>query len=105
MTENILTQDDSLIEMQSKYLDLVWYARSAPAEDPFWLTTKDSIRNGALASQLKVEEKYPEETKELHYEDHGSFNHGFNSGMLACLRYVMEDDRVFAEDNFPDLDT
>ena len=97
--------------LSGKYCDLVWYARKPPLEDNIaWdkLTQDPDIRKGAMASTFKVEEQYPEETKRIACPEHGDWEHGFNSGMLAALRYVLdtlEGDHEFAKDCFPMLDT
>ena len=83
-----MTLEKLLQDWEKKYFDLVWYARSPPSDDPSWVDTPESIRTGALNSQAKVEEMYPDEVDELKSEA-SDWTHGFNSGMLACLRLVM----------------
>jgi hypothetical protein len=67
--------EDDFAEFQEKYFKLVWYARSHPdcevAKNP----------------QSRVEEMYPDELDDL--RDAPDWNHGFNSGCLATMRYVM----------------
>jgi hypothetical protein len=99
---NKMTKNEIIAEVQkfeSKYFDLVWLARSSPKNDHI---------KGVVENRKRITELYSEEVKELLDEDAGEWNHGFNSGMLAGMRYVLgmaaygkED----AEENFPFLDT
>lgn len=75
-------------EFMEKYCSLVWYARSRPRADMEASGTPESIIQGALNSQSKVEEAYVDEINELR-SDSGDWSHGFNSGALATMRYVM----------------
>jgi hypothetical protein len=86
--QNQQTPEELIREWEEKYFSLVWYARSAPAGDPSWSTTPTGIRTKALNEQARVEEMYPDEVDALKSES-GDWTHGFNSGMLACLRLVM----------------
>lgn len=118
-TEEII---DHLSELSAKYCDLVWYARSNPASDTdYWETVPPQIRDGAFKSQMKVEEQHFDDVVALR-NDETNWQHGFNSGMLAGLRYVLtafsdytiEDENgesiqcggiEDAEEEFPCLDT
>ena len=99
---------DEIHEMMEKYCSLVWLARSSP--DPnseHWADTPNEIFLEAFKQQEIVKSKYPKDIDDLSSED-GDFHHGFNSGMLAGLRYAVEmltGDAEFARDNFPELDT
>jgi hypothetical protein len=99
---------DEVCEMMEKYCSLVWLARSSP--DPNsdqWADTPNEIFLKAFEQQEVVRSKYPIDVKELSSDD-SDFHHGFNSGMLAGLRYAVEmmtGDVKFASENFPDLDT
>jgi len=82
-------------ELEQKFEQLVWFARSDPE------TTNPIVRS--LQNELK--EQYPDETERLTGEK-GDWEHGFNSGMLACLRLltsvkITKNNR----DLFPFLDT
>ena len=80
---------EALAELERKYERLVWYARSAPASNvEFWCKVPDHIRQGAFESQMRVEEDYPDEVARLRNHDGSDWQHGFNSGMLAALRFV-----------------
>mgnify|MGYP003673933325 CR=1 FL=1 len=75
---------------EKKYFDLVWYARKAPADnEEYWGGTPDEIKNGALNAACQVEEQYPSEIDDLKSPELGSWTHGFNSGCLAAMRYVI----------------
>jgi hypothetical protein len=85
-------------EMESKYFDLVWYARSSPQNDHI---------EGVLENRKRIEESYPTEVNHLIHGE-GDWEHGFNSGMLAGMRYVMEAMTYgvqSADESFPFLDT
>lgn len=97
----------TLLEMEEKYFRLVWWARRFPEDHPYWDATEEGIRKGVFISMMKVEKKYPEETHDL-FNDDTNWHHGFNSGALAALRYVMtltEEGEEAAMDEFPMLDT
>ena len=85
-------------EKESKYFDLVWYARKSP-EHYDLPKVKEKID--------EIEKLYSLETKQLQGED-GDWSHGFNSGMLAGMRYVLslyDLGKEHAEEEFPFLDT
>lgn len=96
------TKKEAIELMRSKlekYELLVWLARKSP---------EDYKMPGVMKLVRKAEGKYKQECMELGDPELGNWSHGFNSGMLACLRYVltaMEEDIEFAEENFPFLDT
>jgi len=68
-----------LSELEEKYFDLVWLARN----DDLLIEHPD-IRD----TVNKIVEKYPGELEKLSDEDTGDWTHGFNSGMLACVRLL-----------------
>ena len=83
---------DLVSEKEAKYLDLVWYARS--------------YKN--LQVDGVAERSHPNETVNLNDSDSSDWHHGFNSGMLAALRFIIDLDEEgieSAEENFPSLDT
>lgn len=89
---------NELINKENKYFDLVWYARSS----------RDSSVEGLLENCYRIEKTFPKEVEELTSGKHTSWHHGFNSGMLAGMRYVL-DLYSFgieaAEEEFPNLDS
>lgn len=112
---------ENLQELLSKYHDLVWYARSHPSSDvDFWKGVPDQVMQGAFRGQMRVEEDYPDEVAKLRSDD-SNWEHGFNSGMLAALNYVLTASRSIeyddgeetfwiggikdAQEEFPMLDT
>ena len=102
MFEDGIEIDDRIIKaiqkMEKKYFDLVWLARKRP---------EDYLRQDILRSIKQVEFLYEDEVKELGGE-HGDWQHGFHSGVLAGLRYVLaiSDFGIEqAEEEFPFLDT
>jgi hypothetical protein len=85
--------------LERKYFELVWYARSSLKNDHI---------KGSKVNRKRIEESYPEEVKDLIIGNNRSWEHGFNSGMLAGMRYVLSMaayGKEDAEENFPFLDT
>ena len=91
----------------NKYEQLVWYARNPPAESLYWETVMQDIREGALNSAARVRELFPDDTDTLQCIEHGDWAHGFNSGVLAALRFVLSASESVeeAERDFPELYT
>jgi hypothetical protein len=99
----------AVAKMHDKYLDLVWLARSDPECHP---TVPDDIRAGCFVEQCRIQAAYPEEVAAISCPEHGDWAHGFNSGMLACLRFVetaladgFHGGLEIAKAEFPHLDT
>jgi len=72
-------------EFMSKYLDLVWFARSNP--DKLVEDEQYEVVQKVLDSLKQIADKYPKEAQEL-FEDNTSWQHGFNSGILAYSRFL-----------------
>ena len=88
---------DRLAELEKKYFDLVWLARSTPDQ-----------HGSAPANIKRITEAWPIEAAALSSD--GQWQHGFNSGCLAAFRLAMgllgtAADAKMAEDDFPFLDT
>tara|TARA_B110000285_G_C15126665_1_gene620662 strand:+ start:54 stop:344 length:291 start_codon:yes stop_codon:yes gene_type:complete len=89
---------EEVIKLQDKYCNLVWYARSSPQNDHI---------EGVLENRKRIEESYPKEINQLIHSE-TNWEHGFNSGMLAGMRYILElseGDFETAKEEFPFLDT
>lgn len=87
----------ALADMAGKYGTLVWYARFDP----------DSQIKGVLIAQMQCEKDYPDEVEAL-VECEDNWQHGFNSGMLAGVRYALTCFELGidqANEWFPELDT
>lgn len=65
-----------LDELEKKYCDLLWMARKNPKD------LRDSVIKKTFD---EVSAKYPGELAKLQGRQ-GDWTHGFNSGMLACVR-------------------
>ena len=82
----------AIAEMENKYFDLVWYARKTPNYDKeYWDKKPAEIREGAFKAMEEVEKKYPREVELLNKKTKYSspdWEHGFNSGVLAAMRFV-----------------
>ena len=89
---------ENLITKETKYTDLIWYARSRP----------ENINiKGVGENKERIENSYPNEVTDLQSEN-GDWHHGFNSGMVAALRYVLTMDdlgKEQADEEFPMLDS
>jgi hypothetical protein len=89
---------ENVITKETKYTDLLWYARTSP----------DHINiKGVKENKDRIEKLYPNEVTELNSEN-ADWQHGFNSGMVAALRYVLTMDDLGleqADDEFPMLDS
>ena len=89
---------EEIVKKSEKYCSLVWFARSRPENIDI---------PGVRESKVRILKESPTEVAELSSED-GQWHHGFNSGMLAGMRYVLslyEDGVEMAEEEFPFLDT
>ena len=81
---------DAIAEFQSKYGNLVWFARSHPITDKeYWDKVPHEIRESAFNAQARVKEHFPVEVEQLSNPDGGDWTHGFNSGCLAAFRFVL----------------
>lgn len=90
---------NEISSMHDKYESLVKYARVRP----------EHIIEHKRVEQLmiRMEKEYPKEVSNICSKD-GDWHHGFNSGMLAACRYILnlnDVDKDFADNNFPFLDT
>ena len=89
---------ENIIKKHDKYVDLLWYARSGPENE--------SIK-GVKENKERIEKLYPNEVKELQ-NARGDWQHGFHSGMVAALRYILTMDESGLEQAnewFPELDS
>lgn len=89
---------ETVLEKEKKYSALVWFARVNPE-----LFSNKIIRE-RYEEKIKL---YPQETFELLHGD-SNWNHAFNSGVLAGMRYILtldEDGKEQADEEFPFLDT
>lgn len=84
-------------EFMSKYLDLVWFARSNP--DRLVEEEKYEMVASVVKSIQEIADKYPREVIELE-SDETSWQHGFNSGVLAYARFLAD----YIEDGLWELD-
>ena len=90
---------EEVIKLQDKYCDLVWYARSSPQHDHI---------EGVLENRKRIEESYPKEIDSFFNGRNPDWDHGFNSGVLAGMRYILdlvENGKEEADEYFPSLDT
>ena len=83
-------QQQAFRKFEEKYFDLVWYARKALSDnEEYWGDTTQKIKYDALNAACLVEEKCSEEIDSLKSMESGDWQHGFNSGCLAAMRYVL----------------
>ena len=79
-----LRLEEQLARVKEKYNDLVWwYARIPDREDAF--------RPSILLARARIEAIYQKETADLSGEN-GQFHYGFNSGALAVVTALGNDD-------------
>jgi len=84
-----------LTDLEQKYFELVWYARSSSQEDEI------------KQARRRVKAKYQKEVHEL-CSCTDNWVHGYNSGMLAGIRLIqtaMSEGLTEAMEEFPLLDT
>jgi hypothetical protein len=89
----------TVVEMNEKYTDLVWLARTSP--DNYDI-------EGVRKNIERIEKTYPKEVELLINGDNPNWEHGFNSGILAGMRYIMDmidENKDFADSLFPNLDS
>lgn len=89
---------DAVLKKEQKYFELVWYARSG----------KNIKIPAVLQNRVRIEKLHPVEIANLKDLESSDWHHGFNSGMLAAIRYFSDLDEMeidSAEQNFPFLDT
>ena len=88
---------EQMTELEKKYFELVWLARQS-SDYPLH------------AAYYRIEKEHAKDVAELSGE-HADWEHGFNSGCLAAFRLALSllsddpDERAFAIDEFPFLDT
>jgi len=92
---------ENVVEKLKKYDDLIWYART---------TSENYDIKGVKENVDRIEKQYPDEVKELSglSTEHANWHHGFNSGMVAALRYILTMDDLGleqADEEFPMLDS
>jgi len=83
-----------LIDLEDKYRDLVWYARSGVDLD----SKEPDLKEKIFTARERIEESYPKETWKYNNIDlepvlakitSRDWEHGFNSGCLAAFRFVL----------------
>jgi len=92
---------ENVVEKLKKYDDLIWYARATP---------ENYHIKGVKENVDRIEKEYPDEVNELNglSAEHINWHHGFNSGMVAALRYILTMDDLGleqADEEFPMLDS
>ena len=101
---------EEIISKSDKYCSLVWFARSKPEniDIPGEASKEASYADAGVREGIeRVLSEYPDEATAL-ASDGGDWHHGFNSGMLAGMRYVLalyDGGKEMAEEEFPFLDT
>ncbi len=91
---------NKLSDLENKYESLVWYARKTDKQINSIPEVKQHV--------LEIQNLYPNECMELNVQELSDWSHGFNSGMLACVRYIqdyVDEGKEFADENFPSLHT
>lgn len=89
---------ESISKKEKKYSDLLWFARTSP---------ENLSIEGVNEKLAEIEKSYPFEVSQLGGEE-SDWQHGFHSGMVAALRYILTLDELGleqAEEEFPMLDS
>jgi len=92
---------------QNEAEQLVWYARKHPNDHPSWDELRPDTKKLCLDAKAHIEEMFPNEVDKLRGES-GDFYHGFNSGVLAALRFIYTaatEGEEAAKNAWPELDT
>lgn len=92
---------------ERKYSSLLWYARVGNDIQLPRVNQDGKLIDYIEEHKSEIEKLYPKETKDLTGE-HGDWEHGFNSGMVAALRYILTMDDTGLEQakkEFPFLDS
>lgn len=91
--EKIEDVDHLISQLMEKYFKLVWAARKPHPNDLegqqeyFDDDDPEDIVLGCRMGVMKVHQDYPAEAERLSSED-GQWEHGFNSGILAAMRFL-----------------
>ena len=94
---------DLLIQLEQKYTDLVWYSRKPVSgvgeisdenvksmyRNPEYPCTQENI-DSIRRSVEKVFEEYPNEVQSYHEPRFSDWRHGYNSGILGCVRFILD---------------
>jgi hypothetical protein len=84
--------------LENKYYELVWLSRTGSQtidKDP---SVKKKVE--------QIIKKYPRDIQLL--EEFGDWTHGFNSGSLSGMRYVLDlilEGEEISEQNYPNMDS
>lgn len=95
-----------LQQKEEKYYLLVWSSRCRVFSE-YSQSLPPEVAERQIEKMRQIFAMYPEEMADLQSDD-GLWDHGFNSGMLAGMRYAIEaldGNANLAEGVFPDLDT
>jgi hypothetical protein len=98
---------DNVVEKLKKYDDLMWYARTRPDKQLPMVNEGGKLIDYVETLKVKIERLYPKETTALSGHEQ-LYEHGFNSGMVAALRYILTMDESGLEQAnewFPELDS
>ena len=77
-------------ELEDKYFDLVWLARKPNPNDPDGMAEffDDGCTLSTRMHMAELKAKYPSEVHRLSCPESGDWEHGFNSGILAAMRFL-----------------
>ena len=80
---------EEIVSKSDKYCSLVWFSRSRPEniDIPGEASKEASYVDAGVRQGIeRVLKQYPDDANDLS-SDSGDWHHGFNSGMLAGMRY------------------
>jgi len=93
---------------ENKYSKLLWYARTNPSNSIHAVAPNGELIDLVQQNLKTIENNYPLETSALYSEEQSQWAHGFHSGVVAAMRYVLtlnEYGVEQAEEEFPMLDS
>ena len=79
---------DRLNELEKKYFDLVWFVISHNDDCQELFMGTEEAELWTKNERSRIRELYPDETDELSCPTKRTWAHGFNSGILACVRLL-----------------
>ena len=92
--KEVKTRKQNTLDLYKKYGDLLWYARSQP---------ENAEMEAVKSHKMRIENEHTEDVINL-IDDYDNWQHGFNSGMYACLGLMLDRSSKMDESNIS-LDT
>jgi hypothetical protein len=78
-----------LNQLEQKYFKLVWYIISHNDDCSDLFTGTPEAELSTIIERAKIYEMFPDEIDQLRCPQKGTWTHGFNGGMLCCVRLLL----------------